>query len=76
MKKNICPLDIYDLSSKVTRETGYLTHKLILNINDFEILQIGSKHIIDGKYFEVVMLPFWQMLPPRQFECFVIFKKL
>lgn len=65
------------LSHCIHRENEYLTFLMTLNDTDFEELRPKSIHLIDGKKYQLIMMPTWQADFEKQiYDCFVIFKKL
>jgi hypothetical protein len=61
----------------VNKENEYVTYRMTLKQIDFEDLLPKSIHLIDGKKFELMMIPTWQADFEKQlYDCFVIFKKL
>ena len=66
-----------NLSHCINRESEYLTFRMTLKQIDFEDLIPKSIHLIDGKKYELIMIPTWEADFENQiYDCFVIFKKI
>lgn len=66
-----------NLTNCIDTENEYLTFRMTLNDTDFEELKPKSIHLIDGKKYQLIMIPTWQADFEMQiYDCFVIFKKL
>ena len=66
-----------NLTHCIDTENEYLTFRMTLNDTDFEELLPKSIHLIDGKKYQLIMIPTWQADFEKQiYDCFVIFKKI
>lgn len=66
-----------NLTHCIDTENEYLTFRMTLNDTDFEELLPKSIHLIDGKKYQLIMIPTWQADFEKQiYDCFVILKKL
>ena len=66
-----------NLTNCIDFKSEYLTFRMTLNDTDFEELLPKSIHLINGKKYQLIMIPTWQADFEKQiYDCFVIFKKL
>jgi hypothetical protein len=66
-----------DLSSKVNLRNKLKTFRLYVNGEEFDLLQLGSKHFIKGKKYKVINILYFQLdVEAKMFDMYITFKKL
>ncbi len=66
-----------DLSSKINLKTKLKTFRLYVDREEFELLQLGTKHFIKGKKYKIIhILGFELDVNSKMFDIWITFKKL
>jgi len=66
-----------DLSSKINLKSKLKTFRLYVDREEFELLQLGSKHFIKGKKYKVINILGYQLdVEADMFDIYVTFKKV
>jgi len=66
-----------DLSSKLNLKNKLKTFRLYVDREEFELLQLNSKHFIKGKKYKVINILGYQLdVEADMFDIYVTFKKV
>jgi hypothetical protein len=66
-----------DLSSKINLKNKLKTFRLYVDKEEFELLQLNSKHFIKGKKYKIVNIVYYSInIEEKMFDMYITFKKL